>query len=463
MKPLAHSWLGGISLLLLGFSGACSGTDEAELDHVVLVTIDTLRADHLGAYGYPRPVSPFLDSVAAQGVRFDNAVSSSSNTGPSHASMLTSQYPMRHKVLRNGVKLRPAVPTLAGILAEQGFDTAAFVSIGFLSTVAQSFETAPNRRRESYKRANVMVDSALDWFGTRSPGQPFFLWVHFFDVHDSSRDEEMPEPHFSRMKADSEERGSGFSEMLQSEFGIPPAAVEELGDGFDRYDSQIAFVDEQLRRLVGTLEAQVANERILWIFTADHGQGLGNHDYWGHGKHLYSEQIHVPLIFYGSEDWRGGRVVDRMVRHVDLLPTVADLLGVPLDSEGLQIEGISLKGLLSGSEANPGIDFAVAQRRPADVERRKQGWEPGLVLAAQNDRYKYILHSHGQDELYDLLADPRERTNLVGSGLEVEKSLAGWLTGKYEWMRAHPLVGTPDDPKIDEEFIEELKSLGYLN
>jgi hypothetical protein len=136
---------------------------------------------------------------------------------------------------------------------------------------------------------------------------------------------------------------------------------------------------------------------------------------------------------------------------------------VPVDAAELELEGVSLTGLLAGGKANPGIDFAVAQRRPSDKERWAKGWESGLVLAAQNERYKYILKSHGDDELYDLEADPLETENLIGTGLEVEKKLAGWLTRKYEWMRAHPLVGTPEDPKIEEEFVQELEALGYLN
>lgn len=463
MKRLSHLAIGGLFLLLPVTWAGCDRSAEPTFDNLVLVTIDTLRADHLGSYGYPRSVSPFLDSVAAKGVRFDRAISSSSHTGPSHASMFTSQYPARHRVNRNGVRLRPAVPTLAGMLRESGFDTAGFVSIGFLATVAQGFETAPKRRRQGYKPANVMVDTALEWLAARSEKRRFFLWVHFFDVHNSRRDAAMPEPHFARMKADSSARGGGLGDMLLAHSGTPASAIEEHGDQFDRYDSQIAFVDSQLERLFESIETQTSAERTLWIITADHGEGLGNHDYWGHSKFLYREQIRVPLIFYGGQDWHSGRVVDSLVRHVDLLPTAAELLQIPLDREALQLEGVSLKGFLEGSGARSPIDLAVAQRRPTDKSPLRAGWEPGLVLAAQNERFKYILHSDGEDELYDLEADPFETTNLIGRGLETEKKLAGWLTQKYEWMRAHPLVGTPAEPSIDAEFIEELKSLGYLN
>lgn len=462
---MLRSYLPPILLGVAVLSVACSndGAPAEPFDNLVLVTIDTLRADHLGSYGYPRQVSPFLDSIAARGVRFERAISSSSHTGPSHASMFTSQYPARHRVIRNGIKLRSAVPTLAGMLSDTGFDTAAFVSIGFLSTVTHGFERVPARRRERYKPADVMVDSALEWLDKRPRDRRFFLWVHFFDVHNSRVDSKMPEPHFGRMVADSEERGGAFAEMMQAQYAIPKAEIARNGDRIDRYDSQIAFVDEQLSRLVEGLESGYEQDRTLWVFTSDHGEGLGNHGYYGHSKYLYGEQIRVPLIFFGGENWNSGRVVDRMVRHVDLLPTVAELLQFPLDAEALELEGTSLSPLLEGSRANPGIDFAVAQRRPTDKDRWEDGWESGLVLAARNEQYKYILHSHGDDELYDLDADPFETTNLVGTGLEVEKKLAGWLTQKYEWMRANPLVGAPADPQIDKEFIEELKALGYLN
>ena len=464
MTWLSLASIGGLLLLVLGSSAGCRQPEaEPRFENLVLVTIDTLRADHLGSYGYPRPVSPFLDSLAANGVRFERTIASSSHTAPSHASIFTSQYPARHRVVRNGVRLEPTVPNMAGLLGTAGFDTAAFVAMGFLEGVTAGFDTVEARRGLPYKPAEVVVDTALGWISVRPVDGRFFLWVHLYDVHNSDGDPAVPEKELQSMQADAAERGDELIELLTEGHGIPATTLAADPDRHNRYDAQIAFVDENVQRLFEGVESQTAEERTLWVITSDHGEGLGNHDYPGHSQYIYEEQLRVPLIVYGGQDWISGRVVDPMVRHVDLLPTVAELLAVPLDSAAMSLEGRSLVRLMESPQAEAGIDFALSQRRPIDRRRRREGWEEGKVMSVQHRNYKYIFHSAGQDELYDLESDPLETTNLVGQGLQVEKQLAAWLIRKHESMRATPLVGTPEEPRIGPEFIEELKALGYLN
>ncbi len=230
---------------------------------------------------------------------------------------------------------------------------------------------------------------------------------------------------------------------------------------FDRYDAQIAFVDRELHRLFEGLESSTRGSRTLWVVTADHGEGLGSHQYIGHGKHLYREQIRVPLIFFGSGGGFTPRAIEQQVRHVDLFPTIAELAGVDLDADALELEGRSLVPLLEGAQLGT-TGPAFAQRRPADNLRIRGGWPDELVLVAAAERFKYILHSVGEDELYDLEIDPLEQENLIGTGLPQEQELSSWLARKYQWMVEHPLTGSLEDVQIEPEYVEELKALGYL-
>ncbi len=461
-----------ILALIVGSMMGCTRAPEPSrsFDNVVLVTIDTLRADHLGAYGYPRPVSPFIDSLAAAGVRFDRAIASSSHTAPSHTSIFTAQHPARHGVLFNGVKLRPGIPTLATTFHDAGFETAAFASVRFLRGSAKGFSTRNFHSKAGYRRAERTVDRALQWLEDRDGESGFLLWVHFFDVHSSNLKARPPADLLEEMRQDSSQRGEELQSLLIEVHGIPPeflAKEQERFEGmgpmerFDRYDAQIAFVDRELHRLFEGLESSTRGSRTLWVVTADHGEGLGSHQYIGHGKHLYREQIRVPLIFFGSGGGFTPRAIEQQVRHVDLFPTIAELAGVDLDADALELEGRSLVPLLEGAQLGT-TGPAFAQRRPADNLRIRGGWPDELVLVAAAERFKYILHSVGEDELYDLEIDPLEQENLIGTGLPQEQELSSWLARKYQWMVEHPLTGSLEDVQIEPEYVEELKALGYL-
>ncbi len=461
-----------LALIVVSVVGCSPAPETAKsFDNVVLVTIDTLRADHLGAYGYPRPVSPFIDSLAAAGVRFDRAISSSSHTAPSHTSIFTSQYPARHGVLFNGVKLQPGIPTLASTFREAGFETAAFVSVSFLRGSARGFSKRSFHSRAGFRRAERTVDEALKWLERRDEGKRLLLWMHLFDVHSSNDKARPPADLLEVMRQDSQQRGDELRQILIREQGIPEDFLTEEEDRFDgggalerfdRYDAQIASVDRELRRFFEGMESSTRDSRTLWVVTADHGEGLGNHEYIGHGKLLYSEQIRVPLILYSGDEQIAPRTIDQQVRHVDLLPTIAELAGVELDAETLELEGRSLVTLVQGAQIGQG-EPAFAQRRPAGESKSRLGWSKELVLAAEAERFKYILHSEGEDELYDLESDPLELENLIGTGLPAERELAEWLARKYQWMVEHPLSESPGGVQIEAEYVEELKALGYLN
>lgn len=469
--------LGSIATLLVSGLVACSSPEPPPpppttttparplpptplFDNVVLVTLDTVRADHLGCYGYPRATSPFIDSLAATGVTFTQAVSASSHTAPSHATLFTSLYPEQHRVLVNGVPMAADIPNLAALLGDAGRETAAFASVRFLDGLTQGFDVrdaqVPAERRPPYRYAHETLDRALEWLSRRDQARPFLLWVHLYDAHEHGPHARTDPGFLEAMQRDSRRHTRELLAYVQQRQAYPGP---EWHGNFDRYDAQIAFMDAQLARLHAALGAAGTPGRTLWVITADHGEGMGNHDHWSHGRFLYAEQLRVPLIFHASDGSLPATRLGQLVRLVDVLPTLAALTGVALPA-GARVEGRSLIPLILGDGQGWQPEPAFAQRRPADDRRLEDGWSEGLVLAGQDARYKYILNSGGEDELYDLIADPHEQHNLLDERPEAAKRLREWLSQKYEALAGdHRAEG---DGTIDESHLEELRALGYL-
>jgi arylsulfatase A-like enzyme len=450
-------WLALVALLV-----ALAGCHRAEpaYDNLVLVTIDTLRADRLGLYGYPRPTSPYLDELGREGVVFWHAVAASSHTAPSHATILTSLYPEQHRVLVNGRKLDPGIPGLAGIAREHGLDTAGFVSVRFLDGLKPGFDDfdAEVPDGQVFRTANATVDRAIDWLDRRDREGRFAVWVHLYDPHQHVVTTPMPEPYYRQMQEDSARRGDELLYFLKQEQGYPR---DELGGMINRYDAQVAFVDAEIRRLFAAVADVAPESQTLRVVTADHGEGLGNHDQVGHGRNLYQEQVRVPLIVHGDPERLRHAVVTGLVRHVDVLPTVAELLGVPLDSTDLRIEGRSLVPLLLDPSARIEMELAFSQRRPADERRLRIGWEPGIKLSAQNEEFKFILNPEPPHEFYDLKRDPYELSNLIAAESPEKERLHRWLIEKYEALASDHRTKSPAD-EIDPQVLEDLEALGYI-
>lgn len=456
----------GSQLLKLGllwgaatlFLVACS-PPERPVDSVVLVTLDTLRADHLGCYGYPRPTTPFLDGLAKRGAWFSNAVATSSHTAPSHASLLTSRYPEQHGVRLNGQGFGPDTVTIASAFRAQGFATAGFTSVRFLQPLSSGFGHFDARTPEVNRSrpAHQTVDSAIQWLEEQDPTQRYFLWIHLYDAHETDARSHVSHPDLEAMRRDSRRRGAALSEFLVREHGVESAFDPEVLEEYNRYDAQVAFMDRQLARLHEAVTTGAPDQKVLWAVTADHGEGLGSHGYDGHDKHLYREQLRVPLILAGAA--RAGRI-DRLVRHVDLLPTLAELTGI---EDGLppDLEGRSLATLLESPQGDWPIEFAFAQRRPASPGHVKIGPPGQRLYAVQGTRYKYIHDSEGRHELYDLREDPLELHNLAAAASPPRERLAAWLETTLRRLEdgSHPV----DDAVVDDEILRELKALGYVD
>jgi arylsulfatase A-like enzyme len=457
--------------------------ERHQYDRVVLVTIDTLRADHVSCYGYPRRTTPFLDSLAARGARFTSAMASFSCTAPSHATMLTGLVPVVHGVLRNGAELDPAALDLAELFAGAGFESAAIVNVRFLSAIAGSFGhvevRAVGRDKHGASGADV-VDAALAWLENVRKGERFFLWVHLYDVHEWQRavleHGADPRPIWGGATPD------GFLARVAELHGLPapepgkPYAVlwdakqsreptgfwrpERYPSCIDAYDERILFADRQIERLYERIEALALPGRTLWVVTSDHGEGLASHAVAGHGPRIYQEQLHVPLVLHASDGSLAPRVVDELVAHVDLFPTLAETLGLGVSGDPQLYDRRSLWPLVRG-------ESAAWTRRPVFSQRCEDpaSRDRDEVYALQDGRKKFILHvpvpgaaRFAADEFYDLASDPRELLDL-GAG---HAQAAGLRAALEERLRLYRGLARPHaELQLSGESMQELRDLGY--
>jgi arylsulfatase A-like enzyme len=471
------------ALLLCVFAGSCGEVEEVrpvagaltvelppeprpEFERIVLVTIDTLRADHLGCYGYFRETSPFLDRLAERSVRFERAMATSSHTAPSHASMFTGLPPGLHGLFTNGSRLSTEVPTIAGVLGRAGFETAAFASVEFLEGVSTGFDHV----RAQTSAAKAISRAAITWVRKKRTSDRFFLWMHFYEPHRWKMTERAPREHLDAVR--SATQGDAYAEVARLH-GLPdpgpgeplgtlawrsgdkggeeihPSSRAEVMAFVDSYDAQIAYADAEIERAYEAIEGLGLEGSSLWIVTSDHGEGLGSHDYAGHGWQIYNEQLRVPLILHASDDSLGPLVVEDLVSHVDLLPTVADSLGGELGGGFASWSGISLLPLMRGERAAP--DRTVfAQRRPPRVSGAT------VHFALQTRRHKYIMRS-ADDQFFDLESDPLELVDRAAEGGAEMEALRTALEAHVRTFAEHGL----EAQEGNEAWAEELRKLGY--
>jgi arylsulfatase A-like enzyme/Tfp pilus assembly protein PilF len=369
--------------------------ERSRRPNVLLITLDTTRADRLGCYGYASALTPALDSLAAKGVLFERAYTPAPLTLPSHASMMTGLYPPEHGLVTNGRgRLDESIPTLAEIFRDAGYDTAAFVGSfvldakfglqrGFAAYDDDMTNTRPTEHGLHRQRDGVrVVDSALAWLQRHGSGSffsgsffsgPFFCWVHLYDAH------------------------------------VPYSAhVGEFGDRFkdSPYDGEIAYVDQQIGRLTTYLESHALAERTLVVVVGDHGEGLGDHHEPRHGLTLYNSVLRVPLICTGFGVTAAGTRVAQPVSLVDLLPTVLEAVGLrdPGSGDRSSTSGRSLSAALVGREIAAGDCYSAT-----DEPLLEHGWSPLRCLTTS--AWRYIRSP--EVELYDLGTDPQETQNVA--------------------------------------------------
>ena len=465
-RPWPTTLLLPLAVVLVLACGAPEPSDEsipaATVDapqRVVLVTIDTLRVDHLGSSGYPRNTSPFLDSLANSGTMFERAYSSCSHTGPSHATLFTGLEPPQHRLLQNGETLHDDVLTLAEVFRDTGYRTAAFSTVGFLQGLSQGFDNFDTRGQ--YHPASDVLGRAGAWIADQPEDARLFVWIHLFDVHEWYQRDHVDPAGLEHIAAEPLQ-GEELATFLEAEHGVRYGHFEraKIVDSVDRYDGQLWVTDQTLARFHGDL-GSAFNEDALWLITADHGEGLGNHDFLGHGKNIYDEQLRVPLILVGPGITAGLRI-DQPVGLVDLAPTLAERVGASFDEQRFPIAGRSLGPLLAGETLPPKPLYA--QRRPVDEKRLREGWAEGEVFALIDGSHKVIANTHGQHELYDLSVDPFELDDRFATADPAEAALRDTLLRQAaqrfrDMMRQGEAVAGEG---IDASHVEELRALGYL-
>ena len=446
---------------------SCSCAPEPSAPHnLVVLSLDTTRRDHLPFYGYPRDTAPRMADLAARGIVFDDAVAVHTNTAPAHASMLTGLYPAQHGIERNGERLRGDVATLAGILTADGYATAAFVSGWTLTRhtgLDRGFAVYDQALREERRRdAEWTLAAALPWLDARADDDaPFFLFFHLFDPHHPYDPPEdwarrfLPEgvPSFT---LDPGARDPGRA----ADLALSEAEVAEY---VARYDGEIAWADHHLGLLLERLAALGLAERTVVVFTSDHGETLHERAWvFDHGARLYEEQVRIPLVIRLPGDRGAGARVRAPVSQVDLLPTLLELLEIPLPRE---LAGRSLLPLLEGG---PSVDLerpTFAQARPV-AERVPELGAPlartGLVAMVRVPGAKLIEYPlHGRDgwarQLFDLTDDPGETRDVAGERSARLASLRALLLAfrrATEPARSEPAPLTPEIEKA-------LRELGY--
>lgn len=454
---LRHRWV-VVSLAVVVTAGLGAGVYlllRPPPRNLLLISMDTLRADHLGCYDYPKPTSPHIDALAARGTRFAEAFSTSAWTAPAHASLFTARYPtqlgiVRYKQLSAVDKVRPEERTLAEVLADEGYDTRAFTGGGFVSSdlgFGQGFAHYANAPAHE-QDLKYHLEATLKWLKTRRDQErPFFLFLHFYDCH---RPYDPPARWAKRFVPDP--KGSLEERPLCK--GKPPTA-DEIAQQVGLYDGQIAYADHQLKRVFDTLERIGHRDDTLVVFLSDHGEEFLDHGRCDHIHGVHDELVHVPLIMAGPGIPRG-EVVHAPVSLVDVAPTVLDLLGVDPDH---RMEGESLVTAMRGAKpARRYAFFETGFKRGSSVRR-----------GARDGRAKLICNVNDQPlELYDLASDPGEHHNVLHTDAlpheraRIERAYAKWRDGMHRPADESTQGGDePEKQKIDPELEKRLRALGY--
>ena len=454
LRPLRDPTSRAIRLLLTiaAFASGCGEPPQPR--NLLLISLDTLRADHLGCYGYGRPTSPFLDRLASQGVLFEQAWATSPWTLPSHASLFTGLYPSQHGVVSEELALPTDLPTLAEALRGRGFTTAGFVSGIFLGArfgLGRGFErydaipTRPTSGGTATSLGSTERVSAagLEWLAAQ-PARPYFLFLHYFDIHSDYR----PEPRFAAQFGNPYHGPvDGSTRQLMAFLHRQiPFDTDDRAHLVDLYDAEIRQLDQALEALFAALSERGALAQTVVVVTADHGEELFDHGGVFHGRTQYQEMLRVPLIILGPGIPQGLRS-DQPVSLVDLAPTLLTLMGVEVPPS---ISGRDLAPLWQTPDARwPERDlFAEANSTSDGV---------GPQRAVRSGRWKLVLHGGGERELFDLGGDPAERVNRAAAEPERAADLESQLAASLGSARAAPAL-----PKLSPAMRKQLEALGYL-
>ena len=399
---------------------------DSKQPNVVVITIDTLRADHLGCYGYKQIHTPNTDGLAADGIRFENAFTAVPITLPSHTVIFTGTYPMLNGMHDfSGNRLGPEPPTLAEVLKQHGYRTGAVVAAAVLDSrfgLNRGFDFYYdhfdfNRLQESNldemeRPGNIVADETLEWLANNYQ-KPFFLWMHLYDPHYPYNP---PAPY-------------------SDEYKLHP------------YDGEIAFADEQVGRLLQFLKQAKLYDNTLIVLSGDHGEGLGEHGEKTHGFFIYNSTLHVPLLVHLPHGPKGKQVEDP-VSTADIMPTVLQVLNLPVPS---QVQGQSVLPAIEGASAQQ------AQSLYAETFLPRLHFNWSELRGVEVGKYHFI--EAPKPELYDTSKDPGELNNLYSDKKAVSEEMRAKLAGIIRQYTAGKELA--EKTGLDPALMERLKSLGY--
>jgi arylsulfatase A-like enzyme/Tfp pilus assembly protein PilF len=393
--------------------------------NILLVTMDTTRADRLGCYGYPAAKTPTLDSLCQNGVQFLNAYTPVPLTCPSHCSILTGTYPVYHQVRNNGTYyLSAEMQTLAEVLKRNGFKTAAFVSSFTVDSrfgLDQGFDIyddilspdKPFKGLTSERRADAVYSSFSRWLDENSASR-FFAWVHFFDPH-------IP-------------------------YDPPPPYREEFRE--NPYDGEIAYMDSYIGRIMEKLKEHGLVERTFIVLAGDHGEAFGEKQEERHGVFIYESTLRIPLIFYSPANIPAGERLSSRVRLIDVMPTVLDMTNISAPEE---VQGVSLLPYMEGKKKQD-LSCYIESYYP----RENFGWSELVGLI--DGGWKYIRAP--QPELYNLSLDPGEEKNLISEQNKIAQEKKEKLDNLIRSSTSRVVAGKRT---LTSEESERLRSLGYIS
>jgi choline-sulfatase len=399
--------------------------------NVILITIDTLRPDHLGCYGYKAIQTPHIDKLASESARFTTVVSQVPQTLPSHCTILTSTYPMFHGIRDNvGYKLDDSKTTLAEVLKRQGFQTGAFVGSFVLDSrfgLSQGFDTYddhfnPEKNPDGFlkleeleRRAEEVVDHAVQWLEKTNSSSPFFAWIHLYDPHDPY---DPPPPFKARYRS-------------------------------KPYDGEIAYTDEQVGKLMAFLNRKGLYDKTLIVLTGDHGESFGEHREFKHGYFLYDTTLLVPLLIKPVRQLFGKQIIEEQVRLVDIAPTILQILELPKVPD---FQGTGLLGLMAGKQKQLELEAYSETYYPAQ-------FGASSLRSLRRLNTKFI--EAPRPELYDLNQDPSELKNVYTENQALANQLKNRL-GEMSNMLADKGSEKNSQMAPSSEELEKLGALGYV-
>ncbi len=458
-----------LSLLVV----SCGGPKlpEGVPRHVVLISIDTARADHFGFMGGEDAYTPRLDGFAAQSVVFTDYMTVVPTTLASHVTLMTGKHPLHHGTPRNGFMVNRENEMLAEVLKEAGFRTAGFAGSFALDErfdFAQGFDhydqnfgvlVGEGGADQNQRTAEDVTSAVIDYVDEEGVPDRLFLFVHYFDPHQPYA---APPPFDTLYDPRGREGLVPIPELKRMAESSPELAAAEAQRHAEQYASEISYVDEQVGRLLDALDEDGVLDDALLVVTSDHGECMWEHgEEFDHGEKVYQATVHALCMFRLPGGRSGGARSSRPVANIDVMPTILSMLGLDVP-DGVDGEAVALEPTGPPPDDRPRFCQATKPWRGVETDPR---WTNALkARCVRSGRYKYVQTPFlGTEELYDLEQDPDELSNLLREPTPEAREVAGRLRPVLEaWAAsAHPLPSR-FEPSQQQETIERLRSLGYL-